>query len=149
MQSFSNIIVGGNLGDDPVVRGEKEKLFAYFSLAIDRTWRKEGMIQEATDWIRVTVPTKLVPAVQNYVRKGDPLVVEGEFRTHHWTKGEEKHFSTYVLAKKIRLVKSRWEKEAALAESDEDVPLDEAERETEAVLATEISACFTDENHMT
>ena len=127
MQSFSSILLGGNLGDDPVVRGESEKLFAYFSLAIHRKWKKEGMTHEATDWIRVTVPTRLVPVVQNYVRKGDPLVVEGEFRTNQWTKGEEKHFSTYVLAKRILLVKSRREKEAAFSDPDEEVPLDETE----------------------
>jgi single-strand DNA-binding protein len=113
MQSFSNVVLGGHVGDKPFIGGEEGKLFASLSLAINRKWRKDETLHEATDWMHISVPTSLVSIVQNYVNKGDPLVVEGELRTRQWAKGDEKHTNTYVLARKIRLVKPHAEKTVA------------------------------------
>lgn len=113
MQSFSNVTVGGNVGDHPFIGDEKGKLFAGLQLAIHRKWRKDDNLHEATDWIKVSVPTSLVSVVQNYVHKGDPLIVQGELRTRQWNKGDEKHTDTYVMARKILLVKPRPEKDVA------------------------------------
>jgi single-strand DNA-binding protein len=138
MQSFSNVTLGGNLGDDPIVRGEKEKLFASMQLAINRKWKKDDGIHEATDWIRVSVPSSLVNVVQNYVHKGDPVIVQGELRTRQWKKGEEKHTETYVMAKRIMLVKSRADKEACSSKPMEEPSLAETAKEAEG----EIDADF-------
>lgn len=119
MQSFSNVMLGGHLGDAPRIHGnDKENQFATMRLAINRKWKNQRQEAcEATDWVTVNVPNFLVNLVKNYVAKGDPLIVQGELRQRQSTQGDKHYVEMVIVAKKILLVKKREENQSVFADS--------------------------------
>lgn len=78
-RSLNKVMLIGNVGNDPEVRltpsGAK---VVKTSLATNRTFQdRTGQQQERTDWHRLTFFGKLADIVEQYVRKGDRLYVEG------------------------------------------------------------------------
>lgn len=90
-RSVNKIILVGNVGSDPEVRtvGQGTKL-AKFSLATSSTYKDK----ESTQWHRLNAWGKLADVVEQWVKKGDRLYVEGrveysqtehEGTTRYWT----------------------------------------------------------------
>lgn len=76
-RSVNKITLIGHVGRDPDVRTTKAgKKVANFSLA---TNRKVGD-QEATDWHRLTLWDRTAQFVEDYVKTGDRIYVEGSLR---------------------------------------------------------------------
>ncbi|MCQ2915089.1 MAG: single-stranded DNA-binding protein [Alphaproteobacteria bacterium] len=100
--SINKVILVGNLGKDPEIRttaaGDK---VASFSVATSETWKdKTGNRQERTEWHNVVVFNKnLVTVVENYVRKGSKLYIEGALRSRKWQDktGAERYTTEIVL----------------------------------------------------
>jgi single-strand DNA-binding protein len=87
MASLNKVILIGNLGRDPEMRympsGDP---VANFSLATSEVWTdKSGQRQSRTDWHRVEVFGKQAQIVQDYLRKGRQVCVEGSLRYDEWT----------------------------------------------------------------
>ena len=86
--SVNKVILIGNLGQDPEIRsfGNGGQV-ANFSLATSETWKDKntGERREKTEWHRVAVfGDGLVRVVQNYVKKGSKLYIEGKLETRKW-----------------------------------------------------------------
>lgn len=147
MQSFSTVVLLGHLGDNPEIRTHEETSFATMRLAINTQWKKADKQYNATHWINVTVQGSLVNVVENYVHKGDPLLVRGELRTRQWKKDDKNYSQIYVVAREIKLLKPR-EKEAAelLPEPLDEAPLTDTEIEVEEAFAVDISTLATDDD---
>ena len=105
--SVNKVILVGNVGKDPEIRtlnsGER---VANISLATSESWRDKvsGEKKEKVEWHRVTIfNDNIVKVVENYVKKGSTLYVEGSLQTRKWTdnNGVEK-FSTEVHIGKFR-----------------------------------------------
>jgi single-strand DNA-binding protein len=105
--SVNKVILVGNVGKDPEIRtlnnGER---VANLSLATSESWRDKasGEKKEKTEWHRVTIfNDNIVKTVENYVKKGSTLYIEGALQTRKWTdqQGVEK-FSTEVHVGKFR-----------------------------------------------
>jgi len=105
--SVNKVILVGNVGKDPEIRtlnsGER---VANLSLATSETWRDKasGEKKEKTEWHRVTIfNDNIVKVVENYVKKGSTIYVEGSLQTRKWTdsNGVEK-YSTEVHIGKFR-----------------------------------------------
>jgi single-strand DNA-binding protein len=105
--SVNKVILIGNVGKEPEIRtlnsGER---VANLSLATSETWRDKasGEKKEKTEWHRVTIfNDNIVKVVENYVKKGSTLYIEGSLQTRKWTdnNGVEK-FSTEVHIGKFR-----------------------------------------------
>ena len=101
--SINKVILVGNLGRDPEVRtmpsGGK---VANFSLATTETWRdrESGERRDRTEWHRIVVFNEhLIRVVEDYVRKGQQLYVEGQLQTRKWTDrdGQERYTTEVVL----------------------------------------------------
>ena len=97
-------ILIGNVGQDPQVRRNPAsgRDVASFSLATSKRWtdRTTGEKKQATEWHRVVVFAEpLVKVVQDYVKKGSKLYVEGEIRTRKWTDraGVERYATEIVV----------------------------------------------------
>jgi single-strand DNA-binding protein len=77
-RSVNKLILVGNVGRDPEIQatpgGHK---VAHFSLATSRRVPRDNGFEERTDWHRLTVWDRLAELVDEYVRKGDRLYVEG------------------------------------------------------------------------
>ena len=101
--SVNKVILVGNLGKDPEIRtlnnGEK---VANLSLATSEQWRDKasGERKEKTEWHRVVIfNDNIVKVVENYLKKGSTIYVEGSLQTRKWTdqQGVEKYSTEVVI----------------------------------------------------
>lgn len=91
----------GNVGRDPEIKafGNGNRV-AQFSLATSERWKDKetGEKREHTDWHRITVFSEgLVKVIEQYVRKGSKLYIEGQIKTREWEKDGEKRYSTEIV----------------------------------------------------
>ena len=95
-RSLNKVMLIGNVGNDPEIRatGSGARV-AKLSLATNRSWSdRSGQTQEKTEWHRLTFFGRLVDIVEQWVKKGDRLYVEGRIEysqtegdggTKYWT----------------------------------------------------------------
>jgi single-strand DNA-binding protein len=106
-RSLNKALLIGNLGADPEVRTTSNGTrVAQFSLATNRMWTDaQGERQERTEWHRVVVWGKLVEVVEQYLRKGDRVYVEGEiqYRSYEDAEGITRHTTEIHLRHLIML----------------------------------------------
>jgi len=101
--SVNKVILLGNLGQDPDIRTmQNGKKVCTFSLATSDSWKDKetGEKKEKTEWHRIVVFNEgLVGVVENYIKKGTKLYVEGSLQTRKWTddKGVEKYTTEIVI----------------------------------------------------
>jgi single-strand DNA-binding protein len=77
-RSVNRIILVGHVGSDPDVRRTSTgRPVANVSLATNRRYEQNGEIHERTDWHRLTFWSKSAETVEQYVRRGTRLYVEG------------------------------------------------------------------------
>lgn len=93
----------GRVGADPTINTTRDgKKLANFSVATSKKWtnKQTGEKQESTEWHRVVVYNeKLAEIVENYLKKGDKVYVEGEIKTRKYKDhyGVEKYTTEIVL----------------------------------------------------
>ena len=101
--SVNKVILVGNVGQDPEVRQfQNGGQVASFSLATSETWKDKntGERKEKTEWHRVSVFSEgLVRVVQNYIKKGSKLYIEGQLETRKWQDkdGQDRYTTEVVL----------------------------------------------------
>jgi single-strand DNA-binding protein len=101
--SVNKVILVGNVGKDPEIRRTQDgRPIANLSLATSESWRDKatGERKEKTEWHRVVIFSEpLCKVVEQYVRKGSKLYVEGALQTRKWTdqSGAEKYSTEVVL----------------------------------------------------
>ena len=101
--SVNKVILIGNVGKDPEIRRTQDgRPIANITLATSETWRDKnaGERKEKTEWHRVVVFQEgLCKVVEQYVRKGAKLYIEGQLQTRKWTdqSGVEKYSTEVVL----------------------------------------------------
>ncbi|MCB1485145.1 MAG: single-stranded DNA-binding protein [Hyphomicrobiaceae bacterium] len=101
--SVNKVILVGNVGKDPEIRRTQDgRPIANLSLATSETWRDKntGERKEKTEWHRVVIFSEpLCKVVEQYVRKGSKLYIEGALQTRKWTdqSGVEKYSTEVVL----------------------------------------------------
>ena len=86
--SLNKVLLIGRLGADPEIKQMVNgKSVARFSLATSNTWKDKntGEKKEKTEWHRVVIFNEgLVKVVQQYVKKGAQVYVEGQLTTRKW-----------------------------------------------------------------
>lgn len=103
--SVNKVILVGNLGRDPEIRSMPNgDRIANFSIATSEQWRDRatGERKEKTEWHRVVVfNDNIVKVVENYVKKGSTVYIEGALQTRKWTDkdGVEKYSTEVVVGK--------------------------------------------------
>ncbi|MEQ1711698.1 MAG: single-stranded DNA-binding protein [Hyphomicrobium sp.] len=101
--SVNKVILVGNVGKDPEIRRTQDgRPIANLSLATSETWRDKntGERKEKTEWHRVVIFSEpLCKVVEQYVKKGAKLYIEGQLQTRKWTdqSGAEKYSTEVVL----------------------------------------------------
>ena len=86
MLHINRVTLLGHAGRDPELRTmQSGDRTASFSLATTRRWKgKDGQPAESTEWHRIVVYDGTVKAVEELVRKGTPLLVEGRLATREY-----------------------------------------------------------------
>ena len=101
--SVNKVILVGNLGKDPEIRRTQDgRPIANLSVATSETWRDKntGERKEKTEWHRVVIFNEgLCKVVEQYVKKGSKVYIEGALQTRKWTdqSGVEKYSTEVVL----------------------------------------------------
>ena len=88
-RSLNKVMLIGNVGNDPEIRSTSSgRRLANVSLATSERWTdNSGQQQEKTEWHRLTIWGRLVDVVEQYVKKGDRLFIEGSIK-YSQTEGE-------------------------------------------------------------
>jgi single-strand DNA-binding protein len=101
--SVNKVILIGNLGADPEIRRTQDgRPIANLRIATSETWRDKntGERKEKTEWHRVVIFNEgLCKVVEQYVKKGSKVYIEGALQTRKWTDkdGVEKYSTEVVL----------------------------------------------------
>jgi single-strand DNA-binding protein len=101
--SVNKVILVGNLGKDPEIRRTQDgRPIANLSVATSESWRDKatGERKEKTEWHRVVIFSEpLCKVVEQYLKKGAKVYIEGALQTRKWTdaSGVEKYSTEVVL----------------------------------------------------
>jgi single-strand DNA-binding protein len=101
--SVNKVILVGNLGADPEVRRTQDgRPVANLRLATTESWRDKnsGEKRERTEWHRVVIFNEaLCKVVEQYVKKGAKLYIEGQLQTRKWQdqQGQDRYSTEVVL----------------------------------------------------
>lgn len=106
-RSLNKVMLIGNVGNEPEIRATSSGArVAKVSLATNRTWtdRNTGNRNEKTEWHRLTFFGRLVEIVEQYVKKGNRLYVEGRLE-YSQTEGEggTKYWTDVVVTEMVML----------------------------------------------
>lgn len=110
MASLNKMQLIGNVGKDPESKyTQSGKLTVSFSVAVSSTWKdSSGEKKSDTEWINVEAWGKLAEIIQQYVKKGSSIYIEGRLKTDKYEdKGGETKYFTKVVASSIQLLGSR------------------------------------------
>ena len=102
--SLNKVLLIGRLGADPEIKQMNNgKNVARLSLATSNTWKDKntGEKKEKTEWHRVVIFNEgLVNIVQQYLKKGAQIYIEGQLTTRKWKdeqSGQDKYSTEIVL----------------------------------------------------
>lgn len=100
--SVNKVILIGNLGADPEIRRTQDgRPIANLRLATTETWRDRGSGErrERTEWHRVVIFSEgLCRVVEQYLKKGAKVYVEGQLQTREWEdQSGQKRYTTEVV----------------------------------------------------
>ena len=101
--SLNKVLLIGRLGADPEIKQMVNgKSVARLSIATSQSWKDKntGEKKEKTEWHRIVVFNEgLVNVVQQYLKKGAQVYIEGQLSTRKWKdeqSGQDK-YSTEIL----------------------------------------------------
>ena len=101
--SLNKVMLIGNLGADPEVRTfQNGGKVCNLRIATSENWKDKntGERQERTEWHTVAIFSEgLVSVVENYLRKGSKVFVEGKLQTRKWQdqQGNDRYSTEVVL----------------------------------------------------
>lgn len=110
MASVNRVIIIGNLGRDPECRTfPNGDMVANVSIATTDKWKDKqtGEMKEHTEWHRVVFNGRLAEIVDQYLRKGSQVYVEGGLRTRKWQDKDGKDcYSVEIRANEMQMLGS-------------------------------------------
>lgn len=106
---INKVILVGNVGKDPEVQYVKENVpVARFTLATSESYRdRDGNRQTTTEWHNIVVWRGLAKVVEQYVRKGNQLYLEGKITTRSYEKDGQTKYFTEVVVNNMEMLGSR------------------------------------------
>ncbi|MFT3718527.1 single-stranded DNA-binding protein [Pseudorhodoferax sp.] len=111
MASVNKVILVGNLGRDPEVRTfPSGGRVANVRIATTEQWRdkQSGEQRELTEWHNVVFNDRLAEIVEQYLRKGSQVYVEGSLRTRKWQdQSGQDRYTTEIRADRMQMLGGR------------------------------------------
>lgn len=101
---LNKVLLYGNLTRDPELRALPSGMnVVNFSIATNRVFRdRDGKKQEQTDFHNVVVFGRQADTVNQYLKKGNGVFVEGRLQTRSWEKDGQKMYRTEVVADRVQ-----------------------------------------------
>ena len=111
---INKVILIGNVGADPVIRCfENGNSVAKFRLVTTERYQdKEGNTRELNEWHNVEAWNQPAKIIDQYVRKGDRLYVEGNLHYEEYTGNDNvKRTQTIIRLQVVKLLTPRKEEQ--------------------------------------
>ncbi|PIX96334.1 MAG: single-stranded DNA-binding protein [Hydrogenophilales bacterium CG_4_10_14_3_um_filter_63_21] len=110
MASVNKVILIGNLGADPEMRylPSGEAVANLRIATTDKYKDRNGDMQEATEWHRVSFFGKTAEICGQYLKKGGQVYVEGSIRTRKWQDKEgQDRYTTEIRGDRMQMLGGR------------------------------------------
>ena len=109
MANFNKVIVAGNLVSDPEVKTIGDSSVVRFRIAINRKFTtKSGEKKEESTYIDAEMWGPRADVISKYVKKGDPILMEGRLKQENWeTKDGEKRSKILVAIDDFEFMNGR------------------------------------------
>ncbi len=106
MASFNQVTLVGNMVRDPEIRSlQNGTQIAKFTIGVTRKWQTEnGEKKEEATFIDIDTFGKVAAVVEKFLRKGDPVLVEGRLKMEQWEKDGQKRSKLIVVANSLQLL---------------------------------------------
>jgi single-strand DNA-binding protein len=90
MASFNRVILAGNLTRDPQLSYTPSNTpVCEFGMAINRKWRdRDGNQKDEVCFVDLSAYGRMAETINQYMKKGSPMLVEGRLRYRQWTNKE-------------------------------------------------------------
>ena len=125
MPSYNRVIIMGHLTKDPEMRRtQSDTLVAHFTLAVNSRYQEK----EEVSFFDVAAFGKTAELIQKYMKKGQPLLVEGALRQNRWEDNGTKKSRVEIMASRISFVGSGSKKhgeeapESSAPDDDSEIP---------------------------
>lgn len=108
MSSVNLVILLGRLGQDPEIRyTQSGTCCANMSVATSEKWKDKqtGQMQEKTEWSRISAFGRTAEIIQQFVKKGDQIHIQGKLQTRKWQdqQGVDRYI-TEIIANNVTLL---------------------------------------------
>ena len=109
MAGVNKVILLGNLGRDPEVRYlPSGSAVANFSIATSEAYKdKNGNRVEQTEWHNVEVWDAQAKLVEQYLKKGSKVYVEGKIKTDTWEDNGQKRSAVKIRVNTIQFLDAK------------------------------------------
>ncbi len=108
--TMNKVMLVGNVGDSPRINQiSQDMVVANFPLATHEEYiDKDGKEVKKTEWHKIVAWNKRAEIVGKYVKKGDPLYIEGRLQTHTWEdKDGNKRYTTEIICDNFLFLSSK------------------------------------------
>lgn len=124
---MQKVILIGNLGKDPEVKSfDNGGKLANFNIGVtERGYKtKDGKdIPDHTEWFTCSVRQPgLVGVVEQYLKKGNKVYVEGKLRTREYEKDEQKKYLTELMVDSLELLTPKGEGSVQSTQTEQSQP---------------------------
>ena len=124
-RGVNKVILVGNLGNDPEIRHMPNgDAVANFSIATSEVWKDKntGEQQERTEWTRCVAFRRQAEIVEQYVKKGSRLYVEGRLQTRSWDQDGVKRYATEIVVNEFQMLDGRNSQQAPASGQSSQAP---------------------------
>ena len=106
MAGVNRVILIGNLGKDPEImtfdNGVKK---ASFPLATTESYKnREGNLVDQTEWHNIILWRGLAEVAEKYLKKGNPVYIEGKIRTRSYEQEGVKKYITEIFGDNMTML---------------------------------------------
>ncbi len=108
MASLNKVLLIGNLTRDPELRYiPNGSAVASFTMAVNRVYKSQsGEKKEEVSFLRVVVWGRMAEICGEYLKKGNPVFVEGRLQSRSWDGPDgQKRNATEVIALNVQFLK--------------------------------------------
>jgi single-strand DNA-binding protein len=118
MPNLNRTQLMGNVTRDPELKyTPKGTAIASFAMAINRSWKTEtGEKREEVLFLNCEAIGKIAEIIGQYVKKGNPIYVDGRLKLDQWEKDGQKHERMKVIVENMQLLGGKREEEAVPAQ---------------------------------
>ena len=107
MAGVNKVIILGNLGADPELRSSPSGVTSCrLSIATSMNWTDKGSGEkkEKTEWHRVVFFGRSAEVIDQYLKKGQQLYIEGRLQTSKYEKDGIERFSTDIIGESFNFI---------------------------------------------